>query len=70
MKELIVKEVSEFHKILNITESSFIDENEVFSVFTIEIEGRNLNYNKLIQFEKDLSRKLDLYSKNIILEII
>jgi len=46
------------------------DDGEKFTVFTIEINEENIDYSLLLDQEYELSNKLDLDKKNIILRLV
>ena len=64
-KELFRKQID----ILNINSSKFKDFDRTFEIITIETDSE-LEITDLLSLEKQIKEKLDLYNKNIILELI
>lgn len=67
----IAKEIASLgYSILNIEEKTFKDNDVIFQIFSVELRDEIEDYSELLQKEKIVSRKLNLYNKNIILEIV
>lgn len=67
----IIKEIEEIGFVVeHIKENIFKDNNKIFKVFSVELKEEILDYSKLLKKEKYISKKLGLYNKNIILEIV
>ena len=64
-KELFRKQID----ILNINSSEFKDFDKTFEILTITTDSE-LEITDLLSLEKQIKEKLDLYNKNIILELI
>lgn len=56
--------------IADIRENDFEEIGQSFKVYTIELRNEISDYNLLLKQEKDISKKLGLYDRNIILEIV
>ena len=57
-------------RIADIKESSFEEMKTNFTVFTVELLENIEDYSALLQREKEISRSLELYEKNVILELV
>jgi hypothetical protein len=67
----IIKEIENLgFTIENMKENSFEDNSNEFRVFSAELKEEIPDYSKLLQKEKYISKKLGLYNKNIILEMV
>lgn len=58
------------YKIADIKEDNFHEMGKTFRIFTIELMDSIENYNDLLKQEKTIAKNLNLYDKNIILELV
>jgi len=58
------------YTIENITKREFNDFDKRFDIYTVELKNEIEDYNLFVQNEKIISKKLNLYTKNIMLEIV
>lgn len=71
MDYLIADEVKKLgYTIANFKETTFEDMNENFIIYTVELTESITNYSDLLQKEKSISKLLNLYDNNMILELI
>lgn len=67
----IANEINAYgYGITNIEESMFEDFDKEFKIYTVELKNEIEDYDKLLQIEKTIKEKLNLYSKGIMLEIV
>jgi hypothetical protein len=70
IEKIIKKELKEVDiEILAFRKSSFKEMDEIFEVFTFEIET-DLNYQEKFQLEKKIVKKHNIYDYNIIIELL
>jgi len=71
IKTLINKEIARAgYSIENINISSFKDFDGEFKIYNIELKEEIEDYSALLNQEKVIKKRLDLYSKKIILELV
>jgi hypothetical protein len=67
----IANEVNAYgYNVASIEESEFQDFDKKFKIFTVEISQEIEDYDKLLQVEKSIKEKLNLFSKDIMLELV
>ncbi len=67
----IANEINSYgYNVINIDESKFQDFDKEFKIFTVEISEEVEDYDKLLQIEKTIKEKLNLFSKGIMLEMV
>lgn len=71
MKHRIQNVLKEYGYTVNtVTRRSFVEANTEFTVFTVELNEMIDDYDTLLKTEKEISNKMGLYDKNIILELL
>ncbi len=72
MLNKIIKELEELkhYETYTIHEDTFVDNNQEYLVYTIVLCGIYKDYKKLLEVERKISRNLNLYEQNIMLELV
>lgn len=71
MKHRIQNVLKEYGYTVNtVTRSSFTEMGEEFNVFTVELNEMIDDYGALLKIEKEISHKMKLYDKNILLALL
>ena len=68
IKDLLKNKLNYDVSIIHVSELK--DDEEVFTVLTMELTLDSINYSKIIDDEYEISEELELYEKNIILRLV